>query len=97
MLLSLWEAMLTTGILCFFAISQFLCDLVICQRLLCVSLDTILSYCCMQPICDASIESLICLVSHLLLIYHTGVSYRAEYADSYYTSSPGCCGDRYIV
>jgi len=29
----------------------------------------------MQPICDVSIESLISLVSHLLLIYHTGVSY----------------------
>jgi len=29
----------------------------------------------MQRICDVSIESLICLVSHLLLIYHTAVYY----------------------
>jgi hypothetical protein len=46
----------------------FLCNSIVGQHLLCMSVD-------MQPICDVSIESLICLVSHLLLIYHTGVSY----------------------
>jgi hypothetical protein len=39
-----------------------------------MSVDIILSSCCLQPICDVSIESLMCLVSHLLLIYRTGVN-----------------------